>query len=606
MKAVQLLVNSFLPPETRDYGMTMDAQGLERALAAVAKNNPDKFSETTQSLANAGRGAAWSRGTSLRMGDLKSSIDMPAYYKAMDKELASARFAANTDDDWLEDRQRIWLKWQKKIEQDTMSAGMKQQNSLVTSVASGARGKPAQIASMISSPGIFQDSLGNIVPLFVRNSFSQGLRPAELMATTYGARDSVVGAKKATAHGGDLSKQVTSTMADLGVTTKDCGTVNGIDLDVDDDSLRGRVTTDGRILDKRMLADLRNSGLKKVLVRSALTCDAPEGLCAKCLGLQANGDFAPIGYMAGITSGHALFEPVVQGGLNRKHLSGMASSKKEYSGLNVISQFVQAPEDFKDAAAVSKTTGLVESVRDAPQGGKFVTVEGHEHFALPGMDLLVKPGDHVERGDQLSGGLMNPSDVVETRGLGDGRRYYADRLKTILDDSGHRADRRNTEVLARGALRHVRIDDADEDESWLPDDLVDYNKVRANWKVPADTKEMDAADAQGKWLVMPALHFTIGTQLTPRMSRQLKDAGMNKVTVTETQPKFHAEMPRLRTASHVQDDWLASQSTSYLKGQLLSGAERGADTDTQNNLHFAPRLAIGEGFGQTTAQTGKF
>lgn len=984
MKAVQLLVNSFLPPELRDYGMTMDSRGLEKAMVGVARGHPDKFGEITKQLADIGRMASWSRGTSIRLGDLKPVIDMPAYYKEMDRELDQARFTAVDDDDWQESRQRIWLKWQKKIEKDTMSAGTKQRNSLVTSVASGARGKPAQVAAMIGSPGIYQDSQGRIVPLFVRNSFAQGLRPAELLATTFGARSAVVGGKQATAKGGDLclaqgtlvrmadystkaiekirkgdwvlgsdiagntfpvcvvntfkqgvkhvfdynlskfatvsctenhkflvrknrdgkvramlqpigkasgicynfytpvsfcdahlrqeplalltglllgdgsmpvnkpksrvcftccdpsliqdtsyylnclglswvqratqphqyrvsrlegvrkgiqrslrsdlfemgmagmkaltktipasakdwdnesianlirgyfatdgcvtfkdsaygggrhyfsfgsiskellegirdlcawrfgvrgsvvnkaqkeqdvvmfgklchvrqgylwmvssekevkimedilisapgvkaaklreilrapkrckrpqqamprlqkktsgsrdiacfdievghpdhlfvlgcglicsnSKQVASAVADLGVTQKDCGTKNGIDLDIDDDSLRGRVTTDGRVIDKHQLSDLRNSGLKKVMVRSAMTCEALEGLCAKCLGLQANGKFQAIGSQAGITGGHALFEPVIQGlGLNQKHLSGMAGGKKEYSGLDTIVQFVQAPEEFPDAAAVSRENGLVESVRDAPQGGKIVTVEGREHYALPGTDIMVKPGDQVERGDQLSGGLMNPSDVVETRGLGEGRRYYADRLKQILDDSGVPADRRNTELLARGALRHVRIDDADEDESWLPEDLVDYNRVRADWKMPGDVREMPVDEAYGKWLAKPVLHHTIGTQLTPRMGGQLKDIGATNVTVTGTQPKFHAEMPRLRTASHVQEDWLASQSTSYLKEQLLSGAERGADSNVQSNLHYAPRLAIGEGFGQNTAATGKF
>lgn len=606
MKAVQLLVNSYLPPDIQDHGMKMDAGGLEKALLNVARDHPDKFKDIAQQLANAGRNASWERGTSLRLNDLKPVIDMPSYYKAMDKELDRAKFGATDDDAWQDERRKIWLKWQKKIEQDTMAAGTQQQNSLVTSVSSGARGKNPQVAAMIGSPGIYQDSLGNIVPLFVRNSFSQGLRPAELLATTYGARSSVVSTKVSTARGGDTAKQMAQATADLVVTTKDCGTKNGIDLDIDDDSLRGRLSTDGRVLDKRMLADLRNSGLKKVLVRSAITCEAPEGLCAKCLGLQANGSLPPIGFMAGITGAHAISEPITQSALNSKHTSGVASAKKEYSGFGTINQFIQAPEEFPDAAAVSREHGLVESIRDAPQGGKIITIEGREHYALPGMETLVKPGDTVEKGDQLSGGLMNPSDVVETRGLGEGRRYYADKLKTILDDSGMRTDRRNTEMLARGALRHVRIDDADEDESWLPDDLVDYNKIRADWKVPADAKEMHVDEAKGKWLVTPALHFTIGTQLTPRMTRHLKDSGIPNVTVTNTQPQFHAEMPRLRTASHVQDDWLASQSTSYLKGQLMSGAERGADTDIQSNLHYAPRLAFGEGFGQNTAQTGKF
>lgn len=607
MKAVQLLVDSLLPEDVRDPAMRYDAAGIERVLADVARRHPEQFGEVAGKLADAGRQASWTSGTSFRLGDFQSPIDMASYLAQMKAEVADARKTALDDADFQRERQKIWLRWQDKIERDVMDAGRLSGNSLVTSVASGARGKNAQIRAMIATPGLYQDNAGGTVPLFVGRSFSQGLRPAEMLAGSYGARSAVLSTKLMTARGGDLGKQLAQTAADLVVTMKDCGTTNGIDLGIDDPSLRGRVTTDGTVLDKRNLAQLRNDGSKMILARSALTCEAPEGVCAKCLGLQANRQFPKIGYAAGMTSANAVSEPVIQSmGLNVKHTGGQTSSKKEFSGFDYINQFVQAPDDFPDAAAVAKEDGMVEDVRDAPQGGKYIRVGENEHYVLPGFEPTVKPGDKVEAGDALSGGLINPSDIVELRGLGEGRRYYSDRLKKILDDSGVPADARNTEVLARAALRHIRIEDAAEDAPWLPDDLVDYRRVVRDWQVPEDTADTPAEEAAGKWLAAPALHFTVGTKLTPNMTVRLKASGIKQVRTTATDPGFRAEMPRLRTASHVQDDWLAGQHTSYLKGQLLGAAERGADTNIESNSHFAPRLAIGEDFGKNTGLTGKF
>ena len=45
---------------------------------------------------------------------------------------------------------------------------------------------------MLSTPGLYTDANDNVIPLFIRNSFAEGLRPAEYLAGTYGARKSVL------------------------------------------------------------------------------------------------------------------------------------------------------------------------------------------------------------------------------------------------------------------------------------------------------------------------------------------------------------------------------------------------------------------------------
>lgn len=289
-----------------------------------------------------------------------------------------------------------------------------------------------------------------------------------------------------------------------------------------------------------------------------------------------------------------------------KHTAGMTQAKRTYSGLDVIQQFTQSPEKFKDEGTVATLDGKVDRVEEAPQGGMYVTVKGKKHYVLPGHAVEVKEGDTVEAGDQLAEGLVDPEDIVKHKGLGEGRKYWADRLNKILADSGAASDKRNTELMARAAIRHVRVTDQDGMGDYLPDDVIDYNALQASYKPSETTRRVRAKDAVGSYLQTPVMHYTIGTRITPKVAKELQDNGHNEIDVDDKEPGFTPEMIRLRTASHSNPDWLASMGTSYLTKQLNEASVRGDDTNVLNNPDWRPRLAYGAGFGKNIDTTGEF
>jgi hypothetical protein len=765
MKAVDFAVSRILPEDMRQSDYDLSKKGMANIMAQVASRYPDRFGEIAQKLGNLGRNAAWYQGYTTSGADTRPIIDTSRYYAQMDAELDDLRKQKLDKDEFGDQRNEIYMKYSDMIEKDTMKAALSGGNNFARAVASGARGNAAHVKAILSTPGIYSDSKGRTIPLFVRNSFAGGLRPAEVLAGTYGARTAVISTKKSTAKGGDLLKIMTQGTLNYNVTEKDCGVENGIDLPSDDDSLTGRVLAAasgdlpaGTVIDRQALARLRKTG-KPVMVRSAMTCNAAHGLCSKCVGVQADGYFPKIGESVGVTASAAIGEPIVQGALNclvegtmvrmadrsrkpieeiavgdevmgadtsgktfvvkvthtwdqglqevnrytyaihdtkvevvctadhpilqttedgrfskqpagvnsntahavisehpdfptylrilaprekietmgtahcfdisvdhpdelfvldnglivknTKHNSGMAKGKKSFSGFNYISQFVQIPDEFKDKAAVSERDGMVENIEDAPQGGKFITVSGERHFALPGFEPTVKVGDKVEAGDQLSDGLVNPSDIVRLRGLGEGRRYYAERLGQILTDSGNPPDKRNVEILARSAVDSYITEDPDEDSPFQPDESVRSSDFSRGYTPPKDTADTHITKAIGSYLQKPALHYTIGTRLTPKMADRLQSAGIESVSASRTEPWFKPEMMRLRTAAHDSKDWLVSMGTSYLSSQMRDALERGDETNVQENYHFGPRLAYGAdagkgAFGEHTATTGKF
>jgi intein/homing endonuclease len=293
---------------------------------------------------------------------------------------------------------------------------------------------------------------------------------------------------------------------------------------------------------------------------------------------------------------------------NTKHSGGgFGGNKKEFSGFNVIDQLMQSPETFPFRAAVSEKDGKVEAVEDAPQGGKFIRIGGVNHYALPGYEVTVKTGDVVEAGDTLSEGVADVADILKHRGLGEARRYYVDRVRQAFEESGAgRPSKLNLELMARAALDHVRVDHPDGLGDYLVDDLGSYNRISHHYSPPATTRFASLREAPGKFLQAPTLHYTIGTRITPKMIKRLEDVGIRSVAVSDEEPPFKPEMVRLRATMHSGTDWLAKQHSSYLTSNLQADAARARDTNLAENVHFAPRLAVGEGFGEKIKQTGKF
>ncbi len=613
MKAARLLVESKLPAHLRNYKREYSAGGFNDLLAQVGRETPDDYAKLIGTIADIGRESSWRQGETLTLDDLKPVLDRAGILARMDNEIAVAKKTAVSDDDFRAKRMRIWGDYSELLEKETQKAGLALGNNMAYAVVSGARGKPAQLKAMLTTPGIYADSKGRPVQLFVRHSHADGLRPAEYLASTFGARSTVISTKNSTAKGGDLAKQMVSATAPMMITQLRAGHDNGLDIEVTDPSLKYRVLARaaggypaGTVTNGRVIADLKRQGISHVIAHSPLTDTSRQGISADSVGAMNGGRLLSMGDAAGITAAQAIGEPITQSALNSKHTGGVASKKKVFAGFNVINQLVQSPEAFPDRAAVAESEGTVEAITDAPQGGKLVMINGEEHYVPVGYDLMVKPGDKVEAGDQLSEGIIDPHDIVRLRGLGEGRRYYANRLKQALDDSGIKTDLKHTEMIARAALDHVTITDNEGLGDFLPDDVISYNALAASYVPPAETRQMDTGKAVGKYLQAPALHYTIGTKLTPRMAQHLSDRGFGQVPVTDDAPGFAPDMTRLRTASHSGRDWLAKMQTSYLSRNLIDSAVAGEDTDTSENVHFAPRLAIGINFGDKARTTGKF
>ena len=624
MKAVDLIVNSYLPESLRSDSHDYSSSGIKKLLKSVSDVSPDDYGKIIDELKDLGRNAAYTQGATITLSDLESPFDRSPFFEDIDKQ---TRYILNTEKDENTRKKKLtslYMRYSEMLGNMSKEMSNRKGGNLVNIIASGARGNPEQHKAMITTPAIYTDYKGDVIPFFIKNSFADGLSIPEYLAGTYGARSSVILGKSQTARAGALGKDLFKSLVYQSVTSDKDTSGNFIDLDKNDLSAYGRVLAKdtgkyprGTLIDRKILNDIRgNKSIDKIYVYSPLSTVSEYGLPAEAVGVSYTGKLPTIGYQAGITAAQAHAEPLAQSSLNSKHLGGIAKDgRKNISGLQYIEEFLQSPENFKDAAAVSPIMGSVSSIKDAPQGGKYITIESkngdkkEDVYVLPNMEIFVKPGDKVENGDIISDGLADIEDVMKYRGLGSARNYMAKRLRKLFQDSGHFSDLKNSEVIARGMLNKVLVTNPDGVGDYMYDDIADYNAIEAKYEPPKSAKyyKTDKNLLDGKYLEKHTLHYTIGTKLTPRMIDRIKKAGIDEVLASDVPPSFEPIMVRARESSMKGNrDWLARQSGSYLKSNLQESAIRGYDTNLMSNLNPLPRMAYGVDFGKNVKETGRF
>ena len=608
---INLIIDKVLPEELRDSHRVYDSKGVGKLMTEVARKYPELYPKLTKLLGDVGRNQAWRRGETFLMKDFEPVTDRQDLWDKIEQE---ERLAMRITDPKLRNQAlaEVYGRHSEDLKTQTNTAALAKRNNIAITVLTGARGKEAQLRDLISSPGFYPDGRGGVVPGFVRHSFAEGLRPYEFLSSAFSSRASVTDSKRATAKGGFMAKTLARAMATEFVSTPDCGTSNGIDLPTTHQDLRGRVLQrpfeglePGQVLDRNAMARLSKKKDQKVIVRSPLTCEARNGVCAKCYGVLPEGKFAKVGDHLGIRSSNSLGEPLTQQGLSMKHVSSGKAGSLEYSGLDFLNQFMESPEEFKERAAVAPVDGVVSEIREAPQGGSWIIIGGQEIYVPLGREVQVKVGERLEAGEQMTDGLVDPEDILEHRGLGEARRYWAERVSEMADASDAGMDARQFELLAKGVVDHVDLDDPIE-EGFLPDDRVRYSRWMHDRRIPENVRQVRLKEANGLYLQQPAAHLTVGTRLTPKMIERLQESGWKDVFASEDAPSFRPTFVRLQQVASTDDDWLASLGGSYLGAQMQQGIVRAQDTNVLSNIHPVPRLAVGVGYGDKLEETGKF
>jgi DNA-directed RNA polymerase subunit beta' len=609
----QLLVNDVLPDDLQDHERVLDKKGVKALLQQVAERHPEKYREIAQRLSDVGREAAYNTGGhSFGLQHLKQSLAGRKMRIELGQELQNIYRSRLSS----EDKQKAIIattgRYQGKLSDDVLAEATATDNPLSRQLRGAGRGNKFGLNSLLGGDLLYTDHKGNVVPIPVLRSYSQGLHPHEYFAGSFGARKGVIDVKMATQDAGFFAKQLVQAAHRLLVEDVDDAddaydeaSPRGLVVNTDDADNEGALLAHpvagykrNTELTPRILKDLREQGHDEILVRSPTVGGPPGGgVYARDVGRRERGALSPVGDFVGIAAAQALAEPVTQAQISSKHTGGIAGAAGAgaISGFKYINQLVQVPKTFRSGAAHAQTDGRVQRIEKAPQGGQYVWIDNEKHYVGQDYPLLVKTGDEIEAGDVLSEGIPNPSEIVKHKGLGEGRRYFIDAFRKSFESSGVSGHRRNMELIARGLINHVRL--TDEVGDWSPDDVVPYQTLERQWRPRPGHGVVAPQAAVGQYLERPVLHYTVGTKVRPSMLKTMQKFGVQSVVAHRDPPPFEAEMIRgMANVAH-DPDWMTRMLGSYQSKSLLEGARRGAVSDEAGSS-YVPALASGASFGR--------
>ncbi|MBR1523807.1 MAG: DNA-directed RNA polymerase subunit beta', partial [Lachnospiraceae bacterium] len=264
--------------------------------------------------------------------------------------------------------------------------------------------------------------------------------------------------------------------------------------------------------------------VREVRIRTVLTCRCKNGICAKCYGANmATGDAVQVGEAIGIIAAQSIGEPGTQLTMRTFHTGGVAGSDIT-QGLPRVEELFEARKP-KGLAIISEIDGEVsirekkkESTIAAPGDPvedenviskddivkKEVIVTNSEtgeakSYLIPfGSRLQAEEGMHIEAGQEITQGSVDPHDLLRIKGVRAVQDYLLREVQRVYRHEGVEINDKHIEVIVHQMLKKVRIIESHDALDVLPGELMNVldfddmnDRLVSEGKEPAEgTQEM--------------------------------------------------------------------------------------------------------------------
>jgi DNA-directed RNA polymerase subunit beta' len=298
-------------------------------------------------------------------------------------------------------------------------------NSIYMMAHSGARGSPAQMKQLAGMRGLMAKPSGEIIESPIISNFKEGLSVLEYFNSTHGARKGLADTALKTANSGYLTRRLVDVAQDSIVTVEDCKTKGGIKIraiidagqvvaslgtrilgrtaaeDVKEPATGNVVVKRGQLIEEPQVEAVNASGVQEIRIRSALTCETTNGVCAKCYGRDlARGTPVNMGEAVGVIAAQSIGEPGTQLTMRTFHIGGAAQINEQ----SFIESNFEGTIRVKNKNIVRNSDGeLVAMARNMAVA--VVDQDGTEravHRIQYGSRMKVDEGDHIKRGQRIA------------------------------------------------------------------------------------------------------------------------------------------------------------------------------------------------------------
>lgn len=437
----RVLFNEVVPEGAGFINELLTKKSLRDIITHVMKTcGIAKTAQFLDDIKNLGFRSAFKGGLSFNLSDVHVPSQKVDLVKKAQAEVEEVRnnfnmgFITNNErynqiiDIWTRTNTRITESLMKQISTDKQGF-----NAVYMMLDSGARGSKEQIRQLGGMRGLMAKpqksgaSGGEIIENPILSNFKEGLSILEYFISTHGARKGLADTALKTADAGYLTRRLVDVAQDVIINEEDCGTLRGLaetalknNEEVVEslyDRILGRVSCHdiyhpltgelivrfGDEISETVAQTIEESPLETVEIRSVLTCESKQGVCAKCYGRNlATGRMVKKGEAVGVIAAQSIGEPGTQLTLRTFHVGGVA--QKSASESRHEARFGGIVELEEIRSIPYKTGGKTIQVI-VGRSGEFRVIDPNTKAVLQtnnipyGSHLEVKNGDTVKKGD---------------------------------------------------------------------------------------------------------------------------------------------------------------------------------------------------------------
>ena len=420
--AGRLMFNELLPEVDKQYNQTFGKSQLKKLIAKLYDEHG--FTETAElinKIKDFGYHYGAMAGVSVGIEDLEIPEAKKEILAKADEQVAQIEADYKAGKIINEERYRktitVWSEATDAVTKAMMN-GLDQFNPVYMMANSGARGNISQMRQLAAMRGNMADTQGRIIEVPIKANFREGLTVLEFFMSSHGARKGLADTALRTADSGYLTRRLVDISHEVIVNAEDCGTHQGIEVGelISDgkvieelkERINGRVLAEDLVFEgeviaprntligKELIKKIDELGIRKVKIRSPLTCALEKGVCRKCYGMDlSNHKEILLGEAVGVIAAQSIGEPGTQLTMRTFHTGGVATAAAVVTGVKAENSGKVAYRDVKILVNEENGDEIVVS-----QSAKLII--GNYDYEVPsGSILKVKEEQEVQIGETL-------------------------------------------------------------------------------------------------------------------------------------------------------------------------------------------------------------
>ncbi len=521
----RIIFNECVPKKIGFINQTMKSKDLRNLISEIIdKFGIKKAATILDKIKRMGFKYATVSGISWGMSDIKVPKEKKKWLNEIHIELEKVQ--KQYDNGLLTDLERksrvieLWNNLTEKIAKKTPD-GLEVNGSVFNIFDSNARGSLEQLRQMSGMKGLVVDPTGEIIELPIRNSYKEGLSVLEYFISTHGGRKGMADTALKTATAGYLTRRLVDVCQDVVVRESDCGDKTGIYVYREDEEdmgnslalrITGKISLEkitgvikpGQMIDKELAKKINETGIKKIKVRSVISCQSTNGICQKCYGYDlGRNELIKMGEAIGIVTAQAIGEPGTQLTLRTFHTGGVAGGGDITQGLPRVEEIFEARPP-KGKSIISGVNGVVNNVVER-NGNNVVQIELSEdknkkkqkivEYSFPsGTLVIVEKGDLISKGQQLNDGHVDLKDLYKVAGKETVQRYIIKEVQKIYTFAGENINDKHIEMIIRQMFSRLKIINPGS-TGLLSGEMVEWNRFqKENKKAVKNSTQIATAE----------------------------------------------------------------------------------------------------------------